>query len=63
MFSAVAEAEISRGLISMVDGLIALFGVPTTDVGIIIGVDRMRDMLASPQPRGSDIVNAAVVDL
>ena len=43
-------------------GLLATFGVPPEGIGIIIGIDRVLDMMRTTVNVGSDVVTAAVVD-
>ena len=62
VLSAVAVAGIPGGSLPLIAGLLATFGVPPEGIGIIIGVDRILDMLRTTVNVGSDIVTAAVVD-
>ncbi|MEO6800543.1 MAG: dicarboxylate/amino acid:cation symporter [Rhodanobacter sp.] len=62
VLSAVAVAGIPGGSLPLIAGLLATFGVPPEGIGIIIGVDRILDMLRTTVNVGSDIVVAAVVD-
>ncbi|MEO5812713.1 MAG: dicarboxylate/amino acid:cation symporter [Rhodanobacter sp.] len=63
VLSAVAVAGIPGGSLPLIAGLLATFGVPPEGIGIIIGVDRILDMLRTTVNVGSDIVTAAVVDV
>ncbi|MEO7068131.1 MAG: dicarboxylate/amino acid:cation symporter [Rhodanobacter sp.] len=63
VLSAVAVAGIPGGSLPMIAGLMATFGIPAEGIGIIIGVDRILDMMRTTVNVGSDIVTAAVVDL
>jgi len=63
VLSAVAVAGIPGGSLPMIAGLLATFGIPPEGIGIIIGVDRILDMMRTTVNVGSDIVTAAVVDL
>ena len=47
---------------ALIAGLLATFGVPPEGIGIVLGVDRILDMLRTTVNVGSDIVTAAVVD-
>ena len=62
VLSAVAVAGIPGGSLPMIAGLLATFGVPPEGLGIIIGVDRILDMMRTTVNVGSDIVTATVVD-
>ena len=62
VLSAVAVAGIPGGSLPLIAGLLATFGVPPEGIGIIIGVDRILDMLRTTVNVGSDIVTATVVD-
>ena len=63
VLSAVAVAGIPGGSLPMIAGLLATFGIPPEGIGIIIGVDRILDMMRTTVNVGSDIVTAAVVDV
>jgi DAACS family dicarboxylate/amino acid:cation (Na+ or H+) symporter len=62
VLSAVAVAGIPGGSLPLIAGLLATFGVPPEGIGIVLGVDRILDMLRTTVNVGSDIVTAAVVD-
>ena len=62
VLSAVAVAGIPGGSLPLIAGLLATFGVPPEGIGIIIGVDRVLDMMRTATNVGSDVVTAAVVD-
>lgn len=62
VLSAVAVAGIPGGSLPLIAGLLATFGVPPEGIGIIIGVDRILDMMRTTTNVGSDVVTAAVVD-
>jgi len=62
VLSAVAVAGIPGGSLPLIAGLLATFGIPPEGIGIIIGVDRILDMLRTTVNVGSDIVTATVVD-
>jgi len=62
VLSAVAVAGIPGGSLPLIAGLLATFGVPPEGIGIIIGVDRILDMMRTTVNVGADIVTAAIVD-
>jgi Na+/H+-dicarboxylate symporter len=62
VLSAVAVAGIPGGSLPLIAGLLATFGVPPEGIGIVLGVDRILDMLRTTVNVGSDIVTATVVD-
>ena len=62
VLSAVAVAGIPGGSLPLIAGLLAAFGVPPEGIGIVLGVDRVLDMLRTTVNVGSDIVSATVVD-
>ncbi|QAU22693.1 dicarboxylate/amino acid:cation symporter [Dyella sp. M7H15-1] len=62
VLSAVAVAGIPGGSLPLIAGLLAMFGVPPEGIGIVLGVDRILDMLRTTVNVGSDIVTATVVD-
>lgn len=62
VLSAVAVAGIPGGSLPMIAGLLATFGIPPEGIGIIIGVDRILDMMRTTVNVGSDVVTATVVD-
>ena len=62
VLSAVAVAGIPGGSLPMIAGLLATFGIPPEGIGIIIGVDRILDMMRTTVNVGADIVTATVVD-
>jgi len=62
VLSAVAVAGIPGGSLPLIAGLLATFGVPAEGIGIVLGVDRILDMLRTTVNVGSDIVTATVVD-
>jgi len=62
VLSAVAVAGIPGGSLPLIAGLLATFGVPPEGIGIIIGVDRILDMMRTTVNVGSDVATAVVVD-
>ncbi|MBS0556420.1 MAG: dicarboxylate/amino acid:cation symporter [Proteobacteria bacterium] len=62
VLSAVAVAGIPGGSLPLIAGLLATFGVPPEGIGIIIGVDRILDMMRTAVNVGSDVATAVVVD-
>jgi len=62
VLSAVAVAGIPGGSLPLIAGLLATFDVPAEGIGIVLGVDRILDMLRTTVNVGSDIVTATVVD-
>ncbi|TBR39874.1 MULTISPECIES: dicarboxylate/amino acid:cation symporter [Dyella] len=62
VLSAVAVAGIPGGSLPLIAGLLATFGVPPEGIGIVLGVDRILDMLRTTVNVGSDMVTATVVD-
>ena len=62
VLSAVAVAGIPGGSLPLIAGLLATFNVPAEGIGIVLGVDRILDMLRTTVNVGSDIVTATVVD-
>ncbi|MEO7431682.1 MAG: dicarboxylate/amino acid:cation symporter, partial [Dokdonella sp.] len=62
VLSAVAVAGIPGGSLPLIAGLLVTFGVPPEGIGIIIGIDRVLDMMRTTTNVGSDVVTAVVVD-
>lgn len=62
VLSAVAVAGIPGGSLPLIAGLLATFGVPPEGIGIIIGADRVLDMMRTTVNVGSDVATAVVVD-
>ena len=62
VLSAVAVAGIPGGSLPLIAGLLATFGVPPEGIGLVLGVDRILDMLRTTVNVGSDLVTATVVD-
>ena len=62
VLSAVAVAGIPGGSLPLIAGLLVTFGVPPEGIGIIIGVDRILDMMRTTVNVGSDVATAVVVD-
>ncbi|MBI4625304.1 MAG: dicarboxylate/amino acid:cation symporter [Verrucomicrobia bacterium] len=62
VLSAVAVAGIPGGSLPLIAGLLATFGVPAEGIGIVLGVDRVLDMVRTMTNVGFDVVTAVVVD-
>jgi len=61
VISAVAVAGIPGGSLPLIAGLLVSFGIPAEGIGIVLGVDRLLDMLRTTVNVGSDLVTASVV--
>jgi Na+/H+-dicarboxylate symporter len=62
VMSAVAVAAIPGGSLPLIAGLLVVFGIPPEGIGIILGVDRLLDMMRTMTNVGADMVTTAVVD-
>jgi Na+/H+-dicarboxylate symporter len=62
VLSAVAVAGIPGGSLPLIAGLLMTFGIPPEGIGIVLGADRLLDMLRTMVNVGSDMVTTAVVD-
>jgi Na+/H+-dicarboxylate symporter len=62
VLSAVAVAGIPGGSLPLIAGLLATFGIPPEGIGIVLGVDRVLDMVRTMTNVGSDMVTVMVVD-
>ena len=62
VFSAVAVAGIPGGSLPLIAGLLVTFGIPAEGIGIVLGVDRLLDMVRTMTNVGSDMVTTTVVD-
>jgi Na+/H+-dicarboxylate symporter len=62
VLSAVAVAGIPGGSLPLIAGLLAAFGIPPTGIGIVLGAERLLDMLRTMTNVGCDIVTAVIVD-
>ena len=62
VLSAVAVAGIPGGSLPLIAGLLATFGVPPEGIGIIIGIDRVLDMMRTTVNVGADVTTAVIVD-
>jgi DAACS family dicarboxylate/amino acid:cation (Na+ or H+) symporter len=62
VLSAVAVAAIPGGSLPLIAGLLVAFGIPPEGIGIILGIDRILDMMRTMTNVGSDLVTTAVVD-
>lgn len=62
VLSAVAVAGIPGGSLPLIAGLLATFGIPPEGIGIVLGVDRLLDMLRTTVNVGFDLATAVIVD-
>ncbi len=62
VLSAVAVAGIPGGSLPLIAGLCVSFNVPPEGISIILGVDRLLDMLRTTVNVGCDLVTCAVVE-
>jgi len=62
VLSAVAVAAIPGGSLPLIAGLLVTFGIPPEGIGIILGADRILDMMRTMTNVGADVATAAVVD-
>ncbi len=62
VISAVAIAGVPGGSLPVIAGLLATFGIPPEGIGIVLGVDRILDMMRTVVNVGADLVTAVVVD-
>lgn len=62
VLSAVAVAAIPGGSLPLIAGLLATFGIPPEGIGIILGTDRILDMLRTTTNVGFDLTTAVIVD-
>lgn len=62
VLSAVAVAGIPGGSLPLIAGLLITFGIPPEGIGIVLGADRLLDMMRTMVNVGADMVAAAVVD-
>ncbi len=62
VLSAVAVAAIPGGSLPLIAGLLATFDIPPEGIGIILGTDRILDMLRTTTNVGFDLTAATVVD-
>lgn len=62
VLSAIAVAGIPGGSLPLIAGLLMSFGVPAEGIGIVIGADRVLDMLRTSVNVGADLVTAVIVD-
>ena len=62
VLSAVAVAGIPGGSLPLIAGLLVTFGIPAEGIGIVLGVDRVLDMVRTMTNVGSDVVTTVVVD-
>jgi len=62
VLSAVAVAGIPGGSLPLIAGLLATFGIPPAGIGIVLGADRILDMMRTMTNVGCDMVTAVIVD-
>lgn len=62
VLSAVAVAGIPGGSLPLIAGLLTTFNLPPEGIGIVLGADRILDMLRTTVNVGGDIVTATIVD-
>jgi DAACS family dicarboxylate/amino acid:cation (Na+ or H+) symporter len=62
VLSAVAVAGIPGGSLPLIAGLLITFGVPAEGIGIILGADRILDMVRTMTNVGCDTVTVVIVD-
>ena len=62
VLSAIAVAGIPGGSLPLIAGLLMSFGIPAEGIGIVIGADRVLDMLRTSVNVGADLVTAVIVD-
>lgn len=62
VLSAVAVAGIPGGSLPLIAGLLITFGIPPEGIGIVLGADRLLDMMRTVVNVGADVVTCAVVD-
>mgnify|MGYP002398394316 FL=1 len=62
VLSAVAVAAIPGGSLPLIAGLLMSFGIPPEGIGIVIGADRILDMLRTSVNVGADLVTTVIVD-
>ena len=62
MLDPTGVTEIPGGSLPLIAGLLISFGIPPEGIGIVLGVDRLLDMLRTTVNVGSDLVTAKVID-
>ena len=62
VISAVAVAGIPGGTLPLIAGLLATFGVPPEGIFIILGVDRILDMMRTTLNVAADLVTAVIIN-
>ncbi len=62
VLSAVAVAGIPGGSLPLIAGLLITFGIPPEGIGIVLGVERLLDMVRTMVNVGSDVVTTLVVE-
>lgn len=62
VLSAVAVAAIPGGSLPLIAGLLTSFGIPPEGIGIVLGADRLLDMMRTTVNVSADVVTAAIID-
>jgi DAACS family dicarboxylate/amino acid:cation (Na+ or H+) symporter len=62
VLSAVAVAGIPGGALPLVVGLMTTFGIPAEGIALVLGVDRILDMVRTTLNVAADLVTACIVD-
>jgi Na+/H+-dicarboxylate symporter len=62
VLAAVAVAGIPGGSLPMVVGLLVQFGLPAEGIALILGTERILDMVRTTLNVSADVVTAAIVD-
>jgi DAACS family dicarboxylate/amino acid:cation (Na+ or H+) symporter len=62
VLSAVAVAGIPGGALPLIVGLMTTFGIPAEGIALVLGVDRILDMVRTTLNVAADLVTACIVD-